>query len=251
MGPAPSFATYQAQAASEYQPQLAAEQTTAAASHQANLNTLNTQSSSVGHQYDFQEQTLAQTVQSEAAQINQTYATHLLGNFSGLQGNDMGQMFSKANVQQNNIETQRTDAINAINTSIANENLGYTASSAALTSKYQGLEASAADSSYNAAVKDYQTEQYQQEQLNLGYAKLQQSAYDAAAGRAASAANNTNTMKENLQADVAAAFQSGNAKKQGFTESTILPALYQQYGALGNDAINKAVYDYRRNALGF
>lgn len=192
MGPAPDLATYEAQAQAEYAPQEQAEQTTDTATHQANLNTLNTQLGSVGTQYDEQEQTLAQTVQSEAAQIAQTYSTHLLGNFSGLQGNDMGEMFSKANTQEQDIETERTNAINSVNTAITNENLTYNANEAALTSKYQGLEAGAASDAYNAAVKDYDTQEYQQEELGLEYAKLQQTAsYESGelANSASSAAN--------------------------------------------------------------
>lgn len=181
MGPAPSLATYESAAQAEYQPQLQADQTTAAATHQANLNTLQTQLGGVGGQYDIQEQQLTSTVQQEAAQISQTYSQHLLGNFSGLQGNDMGEMFSKANLQEQDIESQRTNAINAINTQIGNENLTYNADQGALTSKYQGLEEAAAQSGYADATKEYDTEAYQQEQLGLNYAKLNQTAsYDNA-----------------------------------------------------------------------
>jgi hypothetical protein len=247
MGPAPSLATYEAQATAEYAPQLAADQTTAAATHTANENTLATEKSSVGTQYDIQEQTLNDTVKTQAAQISSLYSTRLLGNFSGLQGNDMGMMFSKANQDETNIETQRTNAVNAINTSIANEDLNYTASESALTSKYQGLEAGAASTAYNSAVKDYNTQQYQQEQLDLGYAKLN----EQASASANSLANSTTTMKENLGASIEAYFQAPNAKDQGYTENTVLKDLYTQYGALGTAFINKSVYDYRRNALGF
>lgn len=181
MGPAPSLATYEAQATAEYAPQEAAEQTQDAATHQANLNTLGTQLGSVGTQYDEQEQALTSTVQSESAQIAQTYATHLLGNFSGLQGNDMGEMFSKANLQEQDIETQRTNAVNAVNTAITNENLTYNADVASLGSKYQGLESGAASDAYNSAEKDYETQEYQQEELGLEYAKLSETTSNDAA----------------------------------------------------------------------
>jgi len=194
MGPAPDFSTYESQAKATYEPQLVAEKTQAAAGHQANLNTLATEKGSVGTQYDIQEQTLADTIKSEAAQINQTYSTHLLGNFSGLQGNDMGQMFSKGNTQMNNIETERTNAINAINTSVANENLTYTANDEALTSKYRGLEEGAAASGYNSAKKEYNTELYQKAQLDLGYAKLAESA----ANRASSSGNQLRVLTSSI-----------------------------------------------------
>lgn len=181
MPPAPQLSTYEAQAQAEYAPQEQADQTTQAAAHQANLNTLNTQMSEVNPTYDNEEAQLKSTVQQEAGQIAQQYSEHLLGNFSGLQGNDMGEMFSNANLQEQSIETQRTNAINSINTSITNENLNYSAEQTATTEKYEGEIQSAAYSGYDQAVKDYQTEVYQDEQLQLSYAKLnQQAAYDSA-----------------------------------------------------------------------
>jgi hypothetical protein len=176
MGPAPSLSTYEAQATAEYTPQEQADLTTASATHAANLNTLNTQMSAINPTYDNEEDQLKSTVQQEAGQIAQSYSEHLLGNFSGLQGNDMGEMFSNANLQEQSIETQRTNAINSVNTSITNENLGYSAEQQSISDKYTGEIQAAADSSYNAAEKDYSTEVYQQEELQLSYAKLNQTA---------------------------------------------------------------------------
>ena len=181
MGPAPSLSTYEAQATAEYTPQEQADLTTAGATHAANLNTLNTQMSAINPTYDNEENQLKSTVQQEAGQIAQSYSEHLLGNFSGLQGNDMGEMFSNANLQEQSIETQRTNAINSVNTSITNENLGYSAETQSISDKYTGEIQAAADSSYDAAEKDYSTEVYQQEELQLSYAKLNQTAsYESA-----------------------------------------------------------------------
>lgn len=172
MAGVPSLATYESMAQAQYGGQQAAEQTQATATHQANLNTLNTELGSVGTQYDLQEEGLKSTVQQEAGQIAQTYATSLLGNTSGLQGNDMGEMFSKANLQQQSIESQRTNAINSINTSIANENIQYGANESAITSKYQSLEESAADSMYSSAVSAYNDAAYKNAELALSGERL-------------------------------------------------------------------------------
>lgn len=169
MGPAPSFATYEAQAKASYQPQEQADLTNLSAQHDAALNTYKTEQQGVGAQYDTQEQMLKMTVQDEAATIGQIYTTKLIGNISGLQGNDMGEMFAKANVQENSIESARTNAINAITTDIANENLTYGAKVSATQSKYAGLEEAAASSGYNDAMKQYNTD-------NLEYAKLNETA---------------------------------------------------------------------------
>ena len=79
----------------------------------------------------------------------------------------MGELFSNANLQSQSIETQRTNAINGINTSITNENLTYNADQSSIASKYQGEEAAAAASSYDSAVTDYATQEYQQQELAL------------------------------------------------------------------------------------
>lgn len=52
--------------------------------------------------------------------------------------------------------------------------------------------------------------------------------------------------------NITEAFGTKNAKTPGFTEKVLLPMLYQKYGGtVGIDAINKAVYQYRKNSLGF
>ena len=178
---APSLATYQSQAQSIYAPQQQAEQTSLTASHQANLNTLNAEKAAVDPTYALQEASLQSSVQQQAAQINQTYSERLLGNFSGLQGNDMGQMFAKANLQEQTIQQQRTDALNSIATQVANEDLTYNADVAALTPKYQSLENQYANSAYSSAVNSANTQAYQDANLQLKQESINNTAnYDAA-----------------------------------------------------------------------
>ena len=189
MPPAPTLSEYESQATSEYAPQESSALTTQGATHQANLNTLNTNLNDVGAQYDIQEEQLGSSVQQEAGQIAQTYATSLLGNTSGLQGNDMGEMFSNANLQEQSIETQRTNAINSINTSITNEDLTNNADTEAIQSQYAGEEASAADTAYNDAVSEYNTEEYQQQELGLEQEKIDVSETNTANTEANTLAN--------------------------------------------------------------
>lgn len=99
------------------------------------------------------------------------------------------------------------------------------------------------------AERDYQL---QQQQLAIA----RQQAAQRSSGGGGSASTPQWQVKaqfaQALQQDVINAFKSSNAKNKLYTERTVLPALYQQYGSvLGNDEINKLVYQYRKNALGY
>jgi len=105
--------------------------------------------------------------------------------------------------------------------------------------------------------QDLQRQQLEQQRIQdertyqLDQQKLALSRQQSNTPSAPSLAEQTALMKQSLQADIANAFASANAAKNGYTEKTVLPALYGAYGVLGNDAINKAVYQYRKNALGY
>lgn len=159
MGPAPSLATYQSQAEAQYAPELAADEATATATHQANLNTLSEQQSEINPEYDQAVTALQTQLTGETGALNQKYTEALQGNFSGLNGNDLGMLYSKANQDFTSIQTQRANALNEVATKISNENLTYNANESALTSKYQGEEAAAANSSYDTALNEYNTQE--------------------------------------------------------------------------------------------
>lgn len=196
MGPAPTLATYQAAALAQDQPLEQAEQTTADAAHQANLNTLTEQQSEINPEYDQALTALQTQLTGETGTLNQKYTEALQGNFSGLQGNDLGMLYSKANQDVTSIQTQRTNALNEVATKITNEDLTYQAGNTALVSKYQGQEAADANSMYSAALKEYDTDAYQQQEL-----ALKQESIDVSAGNSGNSA--------------ATAAESGYKVKQG------------------------------------
>lgn len=167
MGPAPNLADYQSAAQAADAPLEAAEQTTDAATHQANLNTLTEQQSEIGPQYDQALEALQTQLTGETGALNQKYTEALQGNFSGLQGNDLGMLYSKANQDVTSIQTQRANALNEVSTKISNENLTYNANESALTSKYQGEEASDANSAYDTALNQYNTQQAELEREEI------------------------------------------------------------------------------------
>jgi hypothetical protein len=186
MGPTPELSTYQQAAQSIYEPQLQSEISTAQTERNANVNSLNAEKGQVQTDYTAAIQNLQSSIQGQTAQINQLYTSRLLGNFSGLQGNDMGQMYSKANQQQGIIESTRANKLNSIATNIANEQMKETNLEGSLRSKYQGLESEYAYSNFGAAQKSYydniirqqqmaETSRYHNAQLGLEYAKLNQS----------------------------------------------------------------------------
>lgn len=99
-----------------------------------------------------------------------------------------------------------------------------------------------------------QAEAANQAAIEAARIKATATAYSRSSGgstRQPTQAERTSILKEQLAADIAGAFNSSKSKTPYFTERTVLPTLYQQYAALGNDMINKLVYQYRKNALGY
>lgn len=64
----------------------------------------------------------------------------------------------------------------------------------------------------------------------------------------------TASVKRQLQQDINNAYQNAAAQKPSdayYTEKVILPTLYENYGELGYDYINKQVYEYRKAKYGY
>lgn len=116
---------------------------------------------------------------------------------------------------------------------------------------------SIADLSRSLETQDLQRQQLEQQRIQdeRNYQMQQQElaiARQRASGSSTpSIADQKAMMQQAIQVDIANAFRSANAGKKSYTEQTVLPLLYQQYGVLGNDFINKAVYQYRKNELGY
>ncbi len=192
----PSLATYQQAASAIYEPQKAADITTAQATTAADVANLEASKGQVQTDYQTAINNLTSTTNSNVAKINQLYTLRLGGNFSGLQGNDLGGMFAKATQAQGVIESTRANKLTQIATTETNDKNQLNATIASLTSKYQGQEASYAQSSYAAATKEYDTQQQRDFTNQLALAKYNLSASKAAVGKAP-------TQAETKQADMA------------------------------------------------
>jgi hypothetical protein len=163
----PSLADYQGAANAIYDPQQASDTIALQNTYQTTVNTLEASKGQINTDYQSAITNLQNTVQSNTGKIDQLYAEKLGGNFSGLEGNDMGQMFAKADQQQATIESTRANKLATISTGEANAQITMQSSIDALTPKYQALKATYAQSNYAAAVKEYNTTAYQQEELGL------------------------------------------------------------------------------------
>lgn len=172
----PNLSDYQAAATAIYQPQDEAEAAQLTSTRDQTINTLESGKAQIGTDYQSAIDKLTQSVQDQTGQINQLYSQRLGGNFSGLQGNDLGQMFSRANDQQSIIEQTRANKLADITTSEDNAQIQYATDWAGLGSKYQSLEDQYAQSAYGTAVKDYQTQENSDRTYNLDVAKFENSA---------------------------------------------------------------------------
>lgn len=179
------LAAYQQAAQNIYEPQKQSEQIALTATRDTTKNALEAQKGEVNNDYQQAIDKLTQSVQDEGANINLLYSQRLGGNFSGLQGNDMGQMFAKANQQQGYIATTRANKLNEITTGETNADINYGAGVAALTPKYQSLESQYAQEGYGSALKGEQDQANKDRDYNLSLAKYYQSGANSAASTAA------------------------------------------------------------------
>lgn len=167
-----------------YEPQKQAEQIALTATRDTTKNALESQKAQVSTNYQSAIDKLTQSVQDQTGQINQLYSQRLGGNFSGLQGNDLGQMFSRANQQQGIIEQTRANKLNEITTGQTNADINYGAGVAGLTPKYQSLESQYAQNAYSSAMKAQQDQANKDREYNLSVAKFYQSGSNNAASAA-------------------------------------------------------------------
>lgn len=234
MGPAPSLANYQAAAQSIYQPQLQADITTA---KNTETNDIANQEAGKGQiQTDYQSaiDNLTQTTNQNVAKINQLYTERLGGNFSGLQGNDLGSMFATASKNQATIESTRANKLAAISTAETNDENTYNSTVASLTSKYQGEEAQYANTAYSDAVKQYNTDQLNQQKLAISEAKLgiseaKAGTPSATAQQAAQLAQLNSTFQKQFTA-------KGAQGRDGYVSPTTYNNLLAEYQAQGGTA---------------
>lgn len=235
MGPVPQLSTYEQAAQSIYEPQKQAEMTQLGAVRDTTKNTLEGEKGQVNTDYQTAINNLKDTITQQSGQIQQLYTQRLLGNISGLQGNDMGAMFARANQQEATIESTRANKLASIATAEGNADIKYNAGVAALTPKYMGLEEKYAQSAYGTAVKDYQDNQYKQQQLELQQERINATnANTAARLQAAAEAKYGITDKSGVKGD-----SSGGYDFTGPNGEPINMAQYVQgKGGNGQDILN-------------
>lgn len=201
MGPAPQLSTYQAAANAIYQPQLQGDITTAKNTETGDIANEEALKGQVQTDYQSAIDKLTQTTNTNVGKINQLYTERLGGNFSGLQGNDLGTMFATASQNQATIESTRANKLAAIATTETNDQNTYDSTVQSLTSKYQGEEADYADTAYSAAVKQANTDQLNQEKLAISEAKLGISEAKASDGPAPTLLSNAQGLNQTLTAN--------------------------------------------------
>jgi hypothetical protein len=175
-----SPASYQKAAASIYEPQKAAEAASLKTARQTSINTLEASKGQVSTDYQSAIENLNQSLNENISKINQLYTERLGGNFSGLQGNDIGGAISTSQRQQATIESTRANKLAQISTDENNANLTYNTDIANLGSKYKSLESEYAQKAYSDAVKQQQDNAYKQAEL-----QLRQESVNISAARAA------------------------------------------------------------------
>lgn len=164
-----------------YDPQMQVEKTALQTIDKTTKNSLEAEKGQVSTDYQDAIDKLNQTVQDQTSQISQLYAERLGGNFSGLQGNDMGQMFARANEQQVIIGETRANKLAEITAGETNADITANAGIASLTPKYQSLKTQYTLNAQAEAEKDARTQANSDRSFALQVAKYNQSASNSAA----------------------------------------------------------------------
>lgn len=165
-----------------YEPQKTSEAIALKATKTTTINSLEAEKGQISTDYQDAIDKLTQSVQDQTSQINQLYTERLGGNFSGLQGNDLGNMFARANQQQAVIGMTRANKLAQITTGETNAKITYGAGVAALKPKYQSLETQYAQSSYGSALKAQQTQANNDRAYALSVARFNRSGSGGSGG---------------------------------------------------------------------
>lgn len=221
-------AAYQQAAQSIYAPEEAADNAALAATRDTTKNTLEASKGDVQNTYQQAVDALTQSTQDNAANINLLYSQRLGGQFSGLQGNDLGGMFAKATQQQGYIESERASKLNQITAGEANADIDYNAGVNANTSKYQSEENEYALNAYGADQKAQQDQSNADRAYNLDVAKYKLSA----------ANSNTANAAQQKQADMGtiATTLQNKAGKDGHVSQETWNAAMSEWTAAGYSA---------------
>lgn len=148
------LAQYQQSAASIYDPQLQAELEQLAQKKRSVLTALGEEEKTIEPEYQRALRGLGEQTRENEGKINQLYSQRLGGQFSGLQGNDMGMMFSKAADRRTDIETARAGKLSGIASRRTLAEQEEATGGNALRSRYTGLKNQYAQQAYERALRE-------------------------------------------------------------------------------------------------
>lgn len=223
----PNFASYQAAASQIYDPLAQGELAQNDAAHTGNIATLESQKTGVANTYNSSIYDLQKATDSNAAKIQQQYTLALGGNFSGLQGNDMGMMFSDAAHTQGTIAASRDDALNQIATKESNDTLSYNANASAINNKYASQKTQYAQDQYGSAVNAYNQSIIDQQKMAIEQQKANAATMSASKSAAPSAA----AVKQQDMSTIASALQAKAGKDGHVSQETWNAAMAAWVGA--------------------
>jgi hypothetical protein len=226
---------YAAQANAEYDPQLAAEQTTLNADRAASATAFGTETNSANNAYNDALKAGAQTRDAGYAHDDAVAVAHGLYS-SGLAANAQHLTYQHYADNASHTAELRAQKLSDIATRRTNADQGYTAKSGALTSKYQGLKAGYVNQHNNDDAKQAAAE-----------ARANARAARSSAGRAPSLGQTKQNTIESLRGDVQAGFgnyHAHSAPQYGQAER-IIKTLTDAYPELSPADIQKEVYGYR------
>lgn len=229
---------YQNQAASIYDPQLQAELASLTQKKQRTLAGLADEERTIEPEYQRAIRGLGDQVRESEGRINQLYSQRLGGQFSGLQGNDLGMMYSKAHQSRGDIETNRANKLASIASRRRLAEEEELTGANALRSRYSGLKTQYAQQAYQRALEQEENRRRWEEEMSLNRQR--------AAASSAPQMPSINQFLVQAFSGYKPAYEGGTAY---YTEREIIPALMANYGLSERDAANLA-YEYRKRTFG-
>lgn len=240
----PTAADYAATASSVYDPQAQAESASASQGLASTNASLNAQDRTVKSNAAISADNLKAAHESNNQNNDFAYTNALGGNSSGLEANTN-------NIEGNNY----IKGLTTLNTNTNNEEAGiadertiaqnnYNSTLSAITSKYSGIKSG------------YVADQLSSDRANAFTAQMAANSNAANLAAAKITADSYNQPKAedpkvSLNNDIYSSLQGFLTRPKGYSESTILPALYKQYGGSMSPADIKNAFFNARKALGY
>lgn len=245
-------ATYQAQAGTIYDPQASAESTQAKSARDSQVSDITAAKSELQPYYAKALSSLQ--VGEDNAHGHQAAADNLAGLLdSGLHQNQDANITHTYAADRTNLQDEEATKAANYDRQAANVDSSYQSALSAILDKYNGMKAAYVNNGLqadeNRAFQEKmqaQSDALQREsmQLNAGISNRQLALEEAQANKPSAG--------QELYDTISKAFQGFGARKTGYTEATILPAIKAQALKLGidpNQAVD-ATYSYRKALYG-